>query len=155
MGAKKGDTVKVHYQGKLKDGTVFDDSNTRKEPLIFTIGQSDIIAGFDTAVEGMDPGQEKTVNIPADQAYGPHRKEMVVTVNRKELPPDLKPVVGQQLSVSQDEKQYAVVTVTGVSEDSVTLDANHPLAGQDLTFGIKLVEICPPCSCCGEEGHTH
>ena len=148
MEAKNGDTVKVHYQGKLADGTVFDDSNTRNEPLVFTLGKSDIIAGFNKAVVGMQPGQEKKVEIPADEAYGPHLPELVVTVDRKEFPPDVKPVVGQQLQVTQDDQRYAVVTVSGIQDDKVTLDGNHPLAGKNLVFDIKLLEIVPGCSCC-------
>ncbi len=155
MEAKNGDTVKVHYQGKLKDGTIFDDSNVRKEPLIFTLGKSGIISGFEKAVIGMRPGQDKKVEVSPGEGYGPHRPDLVMTVSRKNLPPDLNPQVGQQLSVSQDEKQYAVVTVTDIKDDTVTLDANHPLAGKDLVFDIKLLEICPPCSCCEHEEGQH
>jgi FKBP-type peptidyl-prolyl cis-trans isomerase 2 len=146
-GAKTADTVKVHYTGKLTDGTIFDDSLNR-EPLEFTIGNNNLIAGFENAVIGMNVGDWKTVNIPSEQAYGPHMKEMVVEVDRKQLPPDLKPVIGAQLQVTQDEGQEIVVSITQITETHVTLDANHPLAGKDLVFEIKLVEILPPCSCC-------
>jgi len=151
MEAKPGNTVKVHYQGRLKDGTVFDDSNARNEPLSFTLGQGNLIPGFDKAVAGMIPGQEKQIEIPAAQAYGPHHPELVITVDRKEIPADITPVIGQQLQVTQDEEHYAVVTIAAITEDKVTLDGNHPLAGKDLIFDIKLVEICPPCSCCEGE----
>ncbi|MFA6385058.1 MAG: peptidylprolyl isomerase [Candidatus Omnitrophota bacterium] len=145
--AKHGDTVKIHYTGKLEDGTLFDSSASR-EPLEFTIGKSKIIAGFEQAIIGMKPGDSKTVNIPVEQAYGAHRPDMVVSVDRKELPPDLKPVLGQQLQVSQDENNVIVVCVTAVTDTHVTLDANHPLAGKNLVFDIKLVGIVPGCSCC-------
>ena len=138
--AKKGDKVKVHYTGKLTDGTVFDDSLTR-EPLEFTIGDSDLIPGFDNALLGMNVNEWKTVTIAACDAYGLHRPEMVGIIDRKELPPDLVPVVGQQLQVSQDDDRIFVVTVTAFTDDTVTLDANHPLAGKDLVFEINLVEI--------------
>jgi len=146
-GAKNADTVKVHYTGKLTDGTIFDDSLNR-EPLEFTIGKNNLIAGFENAVIGMNVGDWKTVNIPAEEAYGPHMKEMVVEVDRKQLPADLKPVIGAQLQVTQDEGQEIVVSITKITETHVTLDANHPLAGKDLVFEIKLIEILPPCSCC-------
>jgi peptidylprolyl isomerase len=140
--AKQGDTVKIHYTGKLEDGTLFDTSKDR-DPLEFTIGKNKIIAGFEQAVIGMNTGDSKTVNIPVDQAYGAHKPEMVVTVDRKELPPDLKPVLGQQLQVSQDENNVVVVCVTAITDTHVTLDANHPLAGKNLVFDIKLVDIVP------------
>lgn len=138
--AKHGDTVKVHYTGKLEDGTVFDTS-TERDPLQFTIGEGQIIPGFEQAVVGMKPGESKTTKVPADKAYGPHSKEMVLEVDRKEFPEHLKPKVGEQLQVRQADGKTMVVSVTGVSESGVTLDANHPLAGKDLTFDIQLTEI--------------
>ena len=138
--AKKGDTVKVHYTGKLEDGTVFDTSIER-DPLQFTIGEGQVIPGFEQAVVGMNPGESKTTKVPADKAYGPHRKEMVLAVDRNQFPVDLKPKIGQQLQSRQADGRTIRVTVTDVSESSVTLDANHPLAGKDLTFDIQLVEI--------------
>ena len=138
--AKPGDTVKVHYTGKLEDGTVFDTS-TDRDPLQFTIGERKIIPGFEQAVVGMNPGESKTIKVPMDEAYGPHREEMVMVVDRNQLPVDLIPEVGQQLQSRQPDGQTMVVTVIGVSESSVTVDANHPLAGKDLTFDIQLVEI--------------
>ena len=137
---KKGDTVNVHYTGKLKDGTVFD-SSVDREPLRFTLGEGQIIPGFEQGVIGMKPGETKTVNIPADKAYGLHRKELVLVVNKSRIPAHLKPEVGQQLKLNQPDGRAVPVRVTNVSESKVTLDANHPLAGKDLTFKIELVEI--------------
>ena len=145
--AKNGDTVRIHYTGKLEDGTMFDTS-AQREPLEFTIGKNRIIPGFEQAVIGMIPGESKTVNIPVEMAYGAHKPEMVVTVDRKELPADLKPVLGQQLQVSQDENNVIVVSVTAITDTHVTLDANHPLAGKNLVFDIRLVDILGGCSCC-------
>ena len=138
--AKSGDTIKIHYTGKLADGTVFDTSANR-DPLQFTIGEGQVIPGFEQAVIGMNPDETKTAEIPADKAYGPRREEMVLVVDRSQLPPDFKPEVDQRLQVRQADNQNFIVTVTGVSESSVTLDANHPLAGKDLIFDIRLVEI--------------
>lgn len=149
MGAKKGDTVKVHYQGRLKDGTVFDDSNTRNEPLVFTLGDSSLIPGFENAVMGMTPGEKKTIEVPPHEGYGPHHPELVITVDRSEFPSDVTPVIGQQLMISQDGKNSSVVTVSSIAENRITLDANHPLSGKDLVFEVHLLEITPGCSCCG------
>lgn len=138
--AKTGDTVKVHYTGRLQDGTVFDTS-IGSEPLEFTIGQGQIISGFEQAVIGMKVGGSKTVAIPADQAYGPYYDDMILEVERDELPEDLEPRVGMQLQMNQPDGGIMTVTITDVSETTIKLDANHPLAGQDLTFDIELVEI--------------
>ncbi len=138
--AKQGDTVRVHYTGKLDDGTVFD-SSTNREPLEFTIGEGQIIPGFEAVVIGMEPGESRTATIPAAEAYGPHRHEMVMDVDRNQLPPDLEPAPGQQLQVHQEGAPPIMVTVTDVTPDKITLDANHPLAGKDLTFDISLVDI--------------
>ncbi len=141
--AKKGDTVKVHYTGKLDDESVFDTSRER-EPLEFTLGEQQVIPGFEEAVEGMKLGETRTVKIPAEQAYGPHHEDMVVEVPREVFPADIEPKVGQFLQVRQADGQMFDVVVVAVSEDTVTLDANHPLAGKDLTFEIELVEIKRP-----------
>jgi peptidylprolyl isomerase len=138
--AKPGDTVKIHYTGKLDDGTVFD-SSVDREPLEFTLNSGQVIPGFDQAVVGMSPGETKTEKIPMDQAYGPYREEMVVEVSRQQMPPELQPEVGQQLQVQQTDGQTIPVVVAEVTDSTVTLDANHPLAGEDLTFEIQLVEI--------------
>jgi len=138
--AKNGDTVKVHYTGKLEDGTVFDTS-VERDPLQFTIGEGRVIPGFEQGIIGMNPGESKTTKVPADKAYGPHRKEMVLVVDRNQFPVDSKPKIGQQLQSRQADGRTIRVKVTDVSESSVTLDANHPLAGKDITFDIRLVEI--------------
>lgn len=137
--ARSGDTVRVHYTGKLNDETVFD-SSTGREPLEFTVGEGRVIPGFEEAVAGMEVGEEKTVTIPSDQAYGTRREEMVAQVGRDQFPPEIDPRVGQQLQMNR-EGQTFLVTVADVSDQSVTLDANHPLAGEDLTFDLELVEI--------------
>jgi peptidylprolyl isomerase len=137
--ANSGTTVRVHYTGKLDDGQVFDSSRQR-EPLEFTLGGGQVIPGFDQAVAGMEPGEAKTVTIPADEAYGGRSEELFLRVERDRLPPDLEPEVGQQLQMNQG-GQVAIVTVAEVADDAVTLDANHPLAGKDLTFELELVEI--------------
>lgn len=138
--AKAGDTVKVHYTGKLDDGTVFD-SSAGRDPLEFTVGAGQMIAGFDAGVNGMNVGETKTVTIPSDDAYGQHRAEMVLTVGRDEMPPDMEVNPGDQLQMRHESGQVVVVTVTDVSDTNVTLDGNHPLAGKDLTFDIELVEV--------------
>jgi len=138
--AKQGDTVRVHYTGRLEDGTIFDTS-IHREPLEFTIGADEVIPGFEQAVIGMNPGEVKTVVIPAEDAYGPHRQDMVLTVRRDQFPVGIQPEIGQQFQVGLEGGGTILVMVTEVSEDAVTLDANHPLAGKDLTFDIELVEI--------------
>lgn len=138
--AKAGDTVKVHYTGKLDNGTVFDSSADR-EPLEFTVGEGQVIPGFENAVIGMNPGDTKTTHIPADEAYGPHRAEMVIEVERAMFPTDMDPQKEQQVQIRQANGQSFIATITEVTEENVTLDANHPLAGKDLTFDIELVEI--------------
>ncbi len=138
--AKTGDTVKVHYTGKLDDGTVFDNTS-EGNPLEFTIGEGRLIPDFEKAVIGMEPGESRSFQVASEFAYGPHREEMVMTVDRKEIPEGLDPQLNQKLQVQQGENEPFVVTVTEVSEGSVTLDANHPLAGKDLTFDIQLAEI--------------
>jgi FKBP-type peptidyl-prolyl cis-trans isomerase 2 len=138
--AKAGDTVKVHYTGRLADGTVFDSSDG-SEPLEFTLGQGQIIPGFEQAVIGMRVGESKTVTIPVDQAYGPRRDDMVLEVGRDELPENLEPEIGMQLQMNRGDGGIVIVTITEVSETMIKIDANHPLAGRDLRFDIELVEI--------------
>ncbi|NMA11446.1 MAG: peptidylprolyl isomerase [Methanomicrobiales archaeon] len=138
--AKAGDTVQVHYTGKLEDGTVFDTSEERT-PLEFTIGSGQIIPGFERAVVGMEPGETKTATISPEEAYGQHREDMTITVDRGQFPEDINPEPGQQLQVQQPDGRAAIVVVSDVTESTVTLDANHPLAGQPLTFDIELVDI--------------
>ena len=138
--ASSGDTVKIHYTGTLEDGSVFDSSRGR-EPIQFTIGQDQVIAGFEQAVVGMSPGDSKTAAIPAGQAYGPRSDEMVMEVERQRLPDDLEPEIGMRLQIDHGEGQDMVVNVTEVTDSHVIIDANHPLAGKDLTFELELVEI--------------
>lgn len=138
--AKQGNTVKIHYTGKLDDGTVFDSSEGR-DPLEFTIGDGNIIPGFEEAVVGMNEGDSVTTTIPSDKAYGPHHAEMVLNVDKSQFPPNIDPSVGDQLQLQQQDGRKIQVLVTEVSPESVTLDANHPLAGKDLTFDIELVSI--------------
>jgi len=138
--AKVGDNVKVHYTGKLDDGTVFD-SSVEREPLQFSLGSGNVIPGFEEAIVGMTPGESKTTTIPAEQAYGAQRDELVITVDKEQIPSDLSVEVGQQLQISQNNGQVIPVVVTDITDSQVTLDANHPLAGEQLTFDIKLVEV--------------
>ena len=138
--AKTGDKVTVHYTGKLADGTQFDTSQP-DSPIEFTIGESMVIPGFEQAVIGMSPGDSKTTTIPQDEGYGPHREEMVLTVERANIPANIDLELGQQLGLQYENNQSLTVTITDISEDTVTLDGNHPLAGQDLVFDIRLVEI--------------
>ena len=137
---KKGDTVKVHYTGTIADGTVFDTSKER-EPLEFTLGEGKLIPGFEKAVEGMGVGDSSSVTIPSDEAYGEKKDDMVIDVERSQIPPDIKPEVGQQLQIQQKDGGAIPVVITDVTEQTVKLDANHPLAGQDLTFEIEVVEV--------------
>lgn len=138
--AKKGNRVKVHYTGKLQDGTIFDSSIDR-EPLEFVVGDGNMIKGFDKAVEGMQKGETVTANIPSSEAYGERRTNMMVEVPIDQVPENINPTVGQQLSIQQANGQTMPVVVAAVTADKITLDANHPLAGKDLTFEINLVEI--------------
>lgn len=137
---KKGDSVKVHYTGKLDDGTVFD-SSAGRETLDFTAGSGQLISGFDEAVIGMAVGDKKTVRIEAEQAYGPHHPEMTMQVPRSDLPAEIQPELGMQLEASQEGGHSMVVTVVEVTDESVTFDGNHPLAGKALTFDIEVVGI--------------
>lgn len=138
--AENGDTVKVHYTGTLEDGTVFDTS-TGREPLEFTLGQGRLIPGFEQAVIGMKIGDLKTINIPADQAYGPYRDDLIIVTERGQLPEGIDLEVGQQLQMTQDSGEVVNVIISAISETTITIDANHPLAGKDLTFEIELIEI--------------
>jgi FKBP-type peptidyl-prolyl cis-trans isomerase 2 len=137
---KQGDTVKVHYTGKLDDGTVFDTSYER-QPLQFTVGQGQVIPGVEEAVVGMQPGEDKSTQVPADKAYGPHRDEWVAELDKNQLPDNLDPQPGQSLKLSLEDGRQIPVTVVGVTDDKLKVDANHPLAGETLNFELKLVEI--------------
>jgi len=132
--------VKVHYTGKLVKGEMFD-SSIDGDPLQFTIGEGKVLMGFEQAVIGMQPGEEKTANIPAAKAYGPYRKERVKTIDRLRLPNDMQPKAGQRIQVRQKDGRCTVLTVKKVLPSQVTLDANPPLAGKDLVFDIQLLAI--------------
>jgi FKBP-type peptidyl-prolyl cis-trans isomerase 2 len=138
--AKSGDTVMVHYTGKLEDGSVFDSSEGR-DPLQFTIGEGQVIEGFDVAVNGMNLGDTKSIHIPVDQAYGPYRDDLLIPVERSNFPEDVDPEIGMPLQVSNQEGQVFPVMVKSFTETEVILDANHSLAGKDLFFDLELVGI--------------
>jgi peptidylprolyl isomerase len=138
--AKIGDTVKVEYTGKLSDGSEFDTSVGR-EPIKFTLGSDEYLPAFENAILGMSVGQKKTFTIPAEEAYGPHYPEKVVVLPRSELSPDIVPKVGMKLVQKQEDGSDIIATITEVTDDTVTLDANYPLAGKDLTFEVKLLEL--------------
>ncbi len=138
--AKNGDTVKVHYTGTLNDGTEFD-SSREGDPLEFTLGENQVIAGFENAVIGMTPQESKTVQIPSDDAYGPRQDNMVAVVERNQFPDDISLEIGQQLNLQLDNDRTLTVRVADMSDEKVTLDGNHPLAGEDLNFEIELVDI--------------
>lgn len=137
---KVGDKVKVHYTGRLNDGTEFDSSKDR-EPLEFEVGSQQVIPGFENSVIGLKAGESVTVNIPADEAYGPRIDEMVIQIDKDKLPHDFNPELGQEFQLPQENGQNVIVSVTDITETQIELDANHPLAGKDLTFDIQLVEI--------------
>ena len=138
--AKANDTVKVHYTGRLASGETFDSSRER-EPLEFVLGAGQMIPGFDAAVNGMALDEKKEVTIPCAEAYGERNEGMIQEVPKAHLPEDMKPEVGQTLVASSEDGHQTQVIVTAVTEDSITIDANHPLAGQDLIFEIELVAI--------------
>ncbi len=138
--AKTGDTVRIHYTGTLADGSTFD-SSAGRDPLEFTLGSGQVIPGFDKAVTGMTVGDEKTVEIVADDAYGPLNPDAQQAFPRDQVPDDIPLEIGTRLQLSGPQGQPIMVTVAEVTEAEVILDANHPLAGKDLTFKIELVEI--------------
>ncbi len=138
--AKKGDTVRVHYTGKLTTGEQFD-SSAGREPLEFEVGAGMMIKGFDDAVVGMAVGDKKTITIPPNEAYGERNDQMVIDFPRSNFPADLTPEVGMQLMMNNNAGQQFPVTIVDVREDAVVLDANHSLAGKDLVFDIEMVEI--------------
>ena len=138
--AKNDDSVKVHYTGTLEDGTVFD-SSVDGEPLGFKVGGGEMIKGFDAAVVDMAVGEKKQFTIPADDAYGQHREEMVFQIERSQLPEGMEPEVGHHLQTEAEGGHPVVLEIIEVAEDNVTLDGNHPLAGKDLNFDIELVAI--------------
>jgi peptidylprolyl isomerase len=140
---KTGDTVKVHYHGRLTDGTTFDSSEGR-EPLEFEVGSGMVIKGFDDGLLGMGIGEKKTIDIAVDDAYGPRDPQMLMEFPIDRFPPDMKPEVGMQLTMTNDSGQNFPVVIAEVKEVSVILDGNHPLAGEPLIFDLELVEIAAP-----------
>lgn len=137
---KNNDTVRVHYTGKLADGQVFD-SSLEREPIEFTVGQGQLIPGFEKGLLDMEVNEKKTINIPAEEAYGEPREELIQEVDKNQLPDEIKPEVGMGLvSKSPDGREMNLV-VREVKEDSIVVDGNHPLAGKDLTFDLEVVEI--------------
>jgi peptidylprolyl isomerase len=140
MQAKRGDTVQVHYRGTLDDGTEFD-SSEGGEPISFKIGSGQVIPGFENAIEGMTPGDKKKERFEPADAYGDHREELLFEVGRDQMPEGDEIEVGDMLQVGFPDGSNAAVTVTAIEKESVTLDANHPLAGKPLTFELELVKI--------------
>jgi len=140
---KRGDNVKVHYTGTLSDGTVFD-SSAGLEPLSFSVGSGQVIPGFDEAVVGMQVGESKTVHIPVEKAYGHRNEELVLQAPVEQIPPDLNPEVGMRLEMGGTNGEILRVMVTELTDSHITLDANPPLAGEDLQFAIELVELKAP-----------
>lgn len=138
--AKVGDRVRVHYSGFLEDGTMFD-SSLEKEPFEFTLGEEMVIPGFENAVIGMKVGDTKKVSVPPEEAYGNYSEDLVVVIDRAQIPDHIDPELGMMLQVRSQEGTTTNVTITDISEDTVTLDGNHPLAGKELTFEIELLEI--------------
>lgn len=140
MAPKDGDTVHVHYRGTLNDGSEFD-SSAGSDPLEFVVGSGQVIPGFDTAVRGLEPGEKTTVTIPAAQAYGEREEEGLQTFPRDAFPPDADPQVGWAVELSGPDGQRIPAIIADVSDETVVLDFNHPLAGEDLTFDLELVDV--------------
>lgn len=138
--AKHGDTVRIHYTGRLTDGTEFDSSSGR-EPLEFQLGSGQIIKGLDDQVQGMSVGEKETVTVPADAAYGPHRAEGIQSVPRTQIPDGVDTSLGARLQATGGDGQTMTLTVVDTSDDTITVDANHPLAGKDLVFDVELIEV--------------
>ncbi|MFW5951769.1 MAG: FKBP-type peptidyl-prolyl cis-trans isomerase [Gemmatimonadota bacterium] len=138
--AQQGDTVAVHYTGKLDDGEVFDSSKER-DPLEFQVGGGQVIPGFDRAVDGLEVGESREVRLEPEEAYGEPREDLVVSVERNQFPDEAEPQVGQHVQVQVAPGQSRVATIQEIGDDAITLDLNHPLAGKALNFEVELVEI--------------
>lgn len=138
--ARSGDSVRVHYTGSLDDGTVFDSSRDG-DPLEFVLGDGQVIEGFEEALLGMSEGESREVELPPGKAYGERSDELVISVDRDELPEDLEPEVGQTLAVETGDEEEMAAWVAEVGEDAITVDLNHPLAGRTLTFEVELVSF--------------
>lgn len=138
--AQIGNRVSVHYTGKLKSGEVFDSSKDR-DPLEFTLGNKELLAGFEEGVIGMKPGESKTVTLEPEQAFGDRREDLLLKLPKREFPQNITPSVGLQLNLSNASGASMTVVITDVDEESVTLDGNHPMAGQTVVFDIELLEV--------------
>jgi peptidylprolyl isomerase len=138
-----GDTLMVHFTGRLDDGRIFATSDEH-EPVRITIGDHELMPTLEEALLEMQPGEVRTIKVPVERAYGPRRPELVLSLDRSDLPEDVPAEVGQQLQVRQDNGQTRVVTISDVDDEQVVIDANHPLAGENLTFDLRLVEIRAP-----------
>jgi peptidylprolyl isomerase len=138
--ARTGKKVKIHYTCKLNDGTVVE-SSRRREPVELMLGQGQLLPGLEEAVEAMEPGQSETVIVPADQAHGPRRDELIREIPLSQFPDQAKPQVGQEIECERSNGERTTVSVAAVSESSVTIDGNHPLAGKDLVFELELFEV--------------
>lgn len=138
--AKIGDVVKVHFIGKLDDGSIFETSQ-EKSPLIFKVGNGDVIQGIDEAVIGMQIGQLKNIHITSDKAYGSYEKALVISVKKEDLPKNIEIKLGQELRIPGEDETYLKVRITNITDKYVELDGNHQLSGKNLIFEIKLIEI--------------
>ena len=138
--AKFGDTVKVHFTGRLENGEVFDTSK-EGQPLEFTIGKGDVVPGFEKGVIGIEVGETKTITVPPEEAFGPRHEELMVSVKRSDFPEHITPLIGKRLTIRLKGSDPIKVIVVDMNEDTVTLDGNHPLAGHTLTFNILLVAV--------------
>ena len=139
--ARHGDKVRVHYHGTLEDGTVFSSTYVEKEPFEFILGEQSVLPKFEQAIIGMNEGDTKTITVSPEDAYGQHKKEFVYAMDRAQAPLDLKLEVGKKLQVRSNQGKPMIATITALTEDSVILDANDPLAGKTLTFTIELIEV--------------
>lgn len=137
---KEGDTIKIHYTGKLEDGTVFD-SSEGAIPFEFTVGEGKIIPGLEQGVIGMEPGESRSITIPMELAYGPYMKERIFEMDKKRAPEDFSPGIGQQIQMHRADGMPVIATVIGIFEDHFIMDCNHPFAGKTLIFDTKLLEI--------------
>jgi FKBP-type peptidyl-prolyl cis-trans isomerase 2 len=140
MPVKQGDTIKVHYTGRFEDGVIFD-SSVGGEPLEFTLGLYEVIPGFEKAAEGMNIGESKTISIEPEHAYGSYNENLVVDMPKEYFPEDIEPEVGMRLIIVDNSGEELPVVVSEIQNESVRLDANHPLAGKTLVFDIELVDI--------------
>ena len=141
--AKSGDKVIVHYSGSLEDGTIFSSTYREDEPFEFTIGEENVLPSFQNAVIGMNEGETKSITVPPEDGYGEHKTEFVLKMERAQAPPDLELELGKRLQIRLNDGTTRVVTVKAITEDSVILDANDPLAGKTLQFEIELIQIIP------------